>query len=50
MKAYDGKTGEETDTAFNPDDIAEIYIAPNDSKVSLFNNLNPSGESNNLTD
>ncbi len=50
LKAYDGKTGEETDTAFNPDDIAEIYIVPYDSKLSLFDESNSSGELNNLVD
>ena len=28
LKAYDSATGEVADTAFNPDDITDIYIAP----------------------
>ena len=35
LKAYDTKTGKVTDKDFNPDEIAEIYIAPYDSKVSF---------------
>ncbi|PIQ21497.1 MAG: hypothetical protein COW65_08770 [Cytophagales bacterium CG18_big_fil_WC_8_21_14_2_50_42_9] len=33
LKAYDVKTGEVTDKGFNLDEIAEIYIAPYDSKA-----------------
>ncbi|RDC65556.1 HNH endonuclease [Adhaeribacter pallidiroseus] len=50
LKAYDIKTGEVTDITFNPEDIAEIYMVPYDSKLSLFDNSDLSEEPNNLTD
>ncbi|KAA5542843.1 HNH endonuclease [Adhaeribacter rhizoryzae] len=36
LKAYDSKTGEVTDKAFDPDEITEIYIAPYNSETLFY--------------